>query len=122
MRDYFFLFCIVLLASASLWFLHPKITANDAIDAIVGEASNQSYDTMVCVAQGIIHRGTLKGVYGFHANHNKSESADTYEMAEQAWDDAKSVRDKINGARNWGTYEETFGKNILAHCGDLYFY
>lgn len=127
-------FCCVLpvvLASFMIFIYWPKINTDDAIDAIVGEAANQSYDTMVCVAQGIRHRGTLHGVYGLHAKHNASENADTYEMAEEAWEDSAVTKDQIHGAKNWGNREDMKieqnkgnlkDRHLKAKCGDLYFY
>lgn len=125
---YFLIF--VFITCSILWIIFPKINTDSAIDAIVGEASNQSYDTMVCVAQGIRHRGNLKGVYGLHAKHNGSESSDTYEFAEQAWSDSLATRDRIKGAKNWGSLDDLqkmykkgqMPRKILAKCGDLYFY
>jgi hypothetical protein len=109
-----------------------SVNDDDAIDAIVGEASNQSYDTMVCVAQAIRHRGNLRGVYGFHAKHNKGESADTWEMAESAWEDSVTMKDRVHGAKNWGDAHDMIKIHrmvngvdlpiIKAACGDLYFY
>ena len=96
-----------------------------AVSAIVGEASNQSYDTMICVAQGIRHRGTLKGVYGVNARHNNSESEDTWSAAKEAWDESQYTLDKINGAKNWGTLDDLEKLGVTAYkanCGDLYFY
>lgn len=111
-----------------LWFLvyiPQQITRDNAIDAIVGEASNQNYETMVCVAQGIRHRGTLKRVYGFHARHNYKESSQVWELAGIAWDDSSILKDKIKGARNWGTAADLNWLHVnqaRAKCGDIYFY
>ena len=102
-----------------------RINDDEAVSAIVGEASNQSYDTMVCVAQGIRHRGTLKGVYGVHARHNADESKDTWLAAENAWEDSAIENDHIKGAKNWGTVEDLGklgAKQYKVKCGDLYFY
>ena len=102
-----------------------RINDDEAVSAIVGEASNQSYDTMVCVAQGIRHRGTLKGVYGVHARHNADESEDTWLAAENAWEDSAIENDHIKGAKNWGTKSDLLKLGIEYYsvkCGDLYFY
>ena len=103
------------------------ITKDAAIDAIVGEASNQSYMTMVCVGQAIRHRGNLHGVYGVHARHNREESQNTWLLAQDAWDDSRLIRDQIHGAKNWGTGSDLNKLNIdstqiKAICGDIYFY
>lgn len=123
------LLLIVIGFAAGVFFftLEPLINTDNAIDAIVGEASNQDYDTMVCIAQGIRHRGNFKGVYGLHAAHNAQETTDTWENAGQAWEDSDLIKDQIHGAKNWGTYEDITKSyipwgNIKAKCGDFYFY
>lgn len=98
-----------------------------AIQAIVGEASNQSEDTMICIAQAIRHRGNLKGVYGLNAKHIWSEPAQVWGMAQEAWEMSKSLPDQIKGARNFGTKSDLWKKDfttftIKAQCGDFYFY
>jgi hypothetical protein len=122
--NWVYAFSIVMFISVGIYLLFPKINGDDAVDAIVGEAANQSEDTMICVAQAIRHRGTLKGVYGLHAKHNHTESSDVWEAAQDAWDMSDVMKDQVNGAKNWGTFSEwditnTFEK---AKCGDLYFY
>ena len=128
-----FFFLAPICVIAFLWGSLYKASYDDkAISAIVGEASNQSYDTMICVAQGIRHRGTLKGVYGVNARHNSSESEDTWSAAQEAWDESPYTSDKINGAKNWGTKDDLIKLGIcndmdicrqsIIKCGDLYFY
>lgn len=102
---------------------------SDIINAIVGEAANQDDYTMLCLAQAIINRGTLKGVYGLNAAHNQNESAKTYARAAQAWHDASDDRypDHVYGAQNFGTESDLKKlkinfKRIKAQCGDFYFY
>ena len=96
-----------------------------AIQAIVGEASNQSHNTMVCVAHGIRNRGNLKGVYGVNASHNDSEPEWVWLSARDAWNESLAEKDTVNGAKNWGTFEDLNKLGVTAYkanCGDLYFY
>ena len=99
----------------------------DAIDAIVGEAANQDGYTKICIAQAIDNRGNLKGVFGYHAPHNKFESADTFAEAATSWYNRKKYPDQVNGATNFGTKMDLaitgidYGE-IKAKCGDFYFY
>ena len=121
-----FFFLALICAIAFLWGSLDKAFYDDeAIDAIVGEASNQSYDTMICVAQALHHRGTLKGVYGLHASHNAFENKDVRDAAEEAWESADAIPDKVKGAKNWGTYDDLIKLDVKGYkvrCGDLYFY
>ena len=121
-----FFFLAPICVIAFLWGSLDKAFYDDeAIDAIVGEASNQSYDTMICVAQALHHRGTLKGVYGLHASHNAFENKDVRDAAEEAWESADAIPDKVKGAKNWGTYDDLIKLDVKGYkvrCGDLYFY
>ncbi len=125
MRAYIYPLSVALAVSIAVFMFWPKICMSDAIDAIVGEASNQDYDTMICVAQAIRHRGTLKGVNGYHARHNKVESTDTWEMAAQAWDESMYLPDRVKGTKNFGTMDDLVKLRQLGYkvkCGDFYFY
>ena len=125
MKNYIIGLSIALLLSITIFIICPRINDDEAVSAIVGEASNQSFDTMVCVAQAIRHRGTLNGVYGVHARHNASESSATWGEAEEAWFDSFAEKDHIKGAKNWGTVEDLGklgAKQYKVKCGDLYFY
>ena len=65
-------------------------TDEQAIRAIIGEASNQGFFGMKCVACAIINRGTLKGVYGLHSKHIDKEPQWVWKMARKAYYDAKT--------------------------------
>ena len=121
----FFSGLIILIVFLNVNLCHSVLNEDEAIDAIVGEASNQSYDTMICVAQALHHRGTLKGVYGLHASHNAFENKDVRDAAEEAWESADAIPDKVKGAKNWGTLDDLEKLGVTAYkanCGDLYFY
>lgn len=123
MKDLIFAFFIMVFVLLMIWILFPRMSSDLAVRAIVGEAANQSDDTMVCVAQGIRHRGTFHGVYGVYAKHNQSENSETWQRALDAWEDSAWMTDKIHGAKNWGTEGEIpFGIKVKAVCGELYFY
>ena len=121
----FFTALIILIVFLGFNLRGSVLNEDDAIDAIVGEASNQSYDTMICVAQALHHRGTLKGVYGLHASHNAFENKDVRDAAEEAWESADAIPDKVKGAKNWGTLDDLkklHVKQYKVKCGVLYFY
>jgi hypothetical protein len=105
---------------------HP--TDKDYAQAIVGEASNQSVGTMICVAHALRNRGNLRGVNGYNAPHIKNESKLTWRKAEIAWElSGKEKEDPVHGASNFGTFDdlEDVGVNTedtIAQCGDFYFY
>ena len=121
----FFSGLIILIVFLNVNLCHSVLNEDDAIDAIVGEASNQSYDTMVCVAHGIRNRGNLKGVYGVNASHNDSEPEWVWLSARDAWNESLAEKDTVNGAKNWGTLDDLEKLGVTAYkanCGDLYFY
>ena len=60
-------------------------TMKDAVRTIVGEASNQGYKGMVCVAEVIRHSASLKGFYGFKAMQTRQEPAWVWKMATKAY-------------------------------------
>ena len=130
MKHYILPICYTILLCMLIWIFWPRIDSDDAIDAIVGEASNQTDDTMICVAQAIRHRGTLKGVYGLHAKHNQYETVDTWERAEDAWEQSALMPDRINGAKNFKSLSDIVESlnykggifKYKAKCGDFYFY
>lgn len=102
------------------------ITDKDYIDAIVGEASNQSEDTMICVAHALRNRRNLEGVYGYHAKHNAKETKDTWYKAALAWSLSAFESDTTQGSKNWGTIDDLEQMDqdvtVKVQCGDLLFY
>lgn len=86
---------------ASCGVVHASsIKDEDAIRAIVGEASGEGKDGMRAIASAIRNRGTLKGVYGLKAKHCDREPAWVWAMAKQAWEDS-AEHDFANGATHW---------------------
>jgi hypothetical protein len=91
--------CICILTSGIL--RAAPITECDAVRAIVGEAAGQPYIVKIGVAEAIHNRGTLKGVYGLNAAHNRTEPAWVWRDARVAW--AESKRTNItHGATHFG--------------------
>lgn len=88
------------------WFLMTSLpcafafTENDAVRAIIGEASGQGYQGMLAVACAIRNRGTLKGVYGLKAKHVDRQPRWVWVKARKAWKEAKR-RDITRGATHW---------------------
>jgi len=75
----------------------------EAVRAIIGEASDQGPDGMILIACAIRNRGTLKGVYGLHANHVDTEPDWIWEQAWEAWDKSENYRNCacLKGADHW---------------------
>lgn len=125
----FSLICLVLVSVPIFAFFilpHRPLTDEDYVDAIVGEASDQTEDTMICIAHALRNRDNLHGVFGYHAKHNKTETKDTWRKAALAWDISAHEKDNISGAKNWGTEddleENDYDVKIKAQCGDFFFY
>lgn len=68
-----------------------EIPQEKAIRVIVGEASNQGFKGMVCVAEVIRHKGSLKGFYVLHAPHSAHEPKWVWNMARIAWYRSKTT-------------------------------
>lgn len=107
------------------------VPRQDAIYAIIGEAEGEGARGMLAVACAIRNRGTLKGVYGLHANRviNREFSEITLQTATHAWD-LSSDSDNckfIDGATHWeGTKFKTpywaKGMQVTATIGNQRFY
>ena len=82
----------VMLASAIMsvvFYVDPaysQVTDAQAIQAIVGEASNQGYDGMTAVGEVIRRRGSVRGVYGYNAMKRRSEPPWVWTQAKRAWE------------------------------------
>ena len=84
-----------------------SISAADAADAIVGEAAGQPYLVKLGIAEAVHNRGTLKGVYGFHAAHNATEPAWVWRDARRAWTQSAGTIGRpdsgiVHGATHFG--------------------
>lgn len=108
---------------------HPKLPmmAKDYVQAIVGEAADQDEDTMICVADALRNRGTLKGVNGYKAKHIWFEKDVTWQRAWLAWMISARQPDKVHGAKNFGTANDLIkmgvkSRDTKAQCGDFLFY
>lgn len=64
---------------------HAEIPQDKAIRILVGEASNQGFKGMVCVAEVLRRTGSTRGFYGLHASHSAHEPKWVWEMARKAW-------------------------------------
>ena len=108
---------IVLLACLFCsWSAQGQISDEQAVRAIVGEASNQGFAGMRAVASAIRNRGTLKGVYGLNAKHNARESKATWDLARRAWAESAKV-DVVGGSTHWDNIRR-FGKPYWASSMD----
>lgn len=93
------------------------------VNCIVGEASGEGIAGMVAVAQAIHNRGNIKRVYGCHAEHIKSESQDTIDLARWVWistihpDQSGMIYlDEVNGANSWGTKSDIRKNHMDRKC------
>lgn len=62
-----------------------EIPQDKAVRILVGEASNQGFKGMVCVAEVLRHKGSTKGFYGLAAPHSTNEPKWVWNMAKKAW-------------------------------------
>lgn len=67
-----------------------EIPYSDAVQVIVGEAANQGLKGMICVAEVLRRRGSIKGFYGFQADRS-AEPKEIWEMAAKAWKESAST-------------------------------
>ena len=75
---------------ASCGVVHASVIKDeDAIKAIVGEGASEGLDGMRAIASVIRNRGSLRGIYGLHARHVKTEPAWVFKMAKTAWEDSE---------------------------------
>lgn len=106
---------------------HP-LSDEKAIDAIVGEAANQDFDTMVYIAHAIRNRHSLHGVYGMGAKHNKTEPKWVWTKAKTAWEFSRIHFDSTHGATGFYSKDDIakFGlpHNVhqTAKSGDFVFF
>jgi hypothetical protein len=73
---------ILILLGSSLTYAE-EILYQNALQVIVGEASNQGLKGMICVAEVLRRRGSIKGFCGFEAH--RQEAPATWDMAAKAW-------------------------------------
>lgn len=81
---------LMLISSCNATPAHAEITDSQAIKILVGEASNQGFKGMVCVAEVLRRTGSTKGFYGLHASHSAHESKSVWKMAGKAWEASKT--------------------------------
>jgi hypothetical protein len=98
------------------------ISESDAVRAIVGEAAGQPYIVKLGVAEAIHNRGTLAGVYGLTAAHNRTEPAWVWRDGRRAWEQSKNTR-ITQGATHFGNRADvlkgTFrGLRFVCRLGD----
>lgn len=79
------LFCLLFPSCAGA----SVIKDEDAIRAIVGEGASEGLDGMRAIASVIRNRGSLRGIYGLHAKHVRTEPAWVFKMAKTAWEDSE---------------------------------
>lgn len=104
----------IALANAHKHHSHHQVASkhysdSDYVDAIVGEASSSGYGGMLDIACAIRNRindpryskNPLHQVFGYHADHNKQETAETWNLARKAWNDSVN-QDTVGGATLWG--------------------
>jgi hypothetical protein len=78
-----------------------RFNDTQAVNAILGEGSNQSDRAMLGIACAIRNRGTLQGVYGLNNPVVERASAGLRERAENAWEQSASC-DIVSGCRYFG--------------------
>lgn len=69
---------------------HADVSAHNAIQTIVGEASGQGLDGMIAVGEVLRRRGSVKGFYGFKAMEKRKEPQAQWDMAKIAWERSRT--------------------------------
>ena len=92
---------LLLLGSISARGVMAGVADTDAVTAIVGESAGQPYLVKLGIAEAIHNRGTLRGVYGFHALHNATEPAWVWRDARRAWTQSAGTN-IVHGATHFG--------------------
>lgn len=123
------LIVVVSLATLLLGLLASRaatITTAQAVDAIIGEAGNQSFTTQVAVACAIRNRGTLQGVYGVSNPVVKQATAKVRAKALRAWQ-ASARQDIVKGCRYFGCPSDapallSYGLQPVCMSGAITFY
>jgi hypothetical protein len=62
-----------------------EIPQETAVRILIGEAANQGEHGMICVAEVLRQRGSIKGFYGLKAKHVDNQPAWVWEQARRAW-------------------------------------
>lgn len=94
-----FIITLLLLGLAQVSYCET-ILENEAVVAIIGEASGEGYEGMLAVAAAIRNRGTLKGVYGRTAGHVYNEPPWVWDLARKAWRQS-AYYDPTKGGTHW---------------------
>lgn len=68
-----------------------EVTDSQAVQILVGEASNQGLKGMICVAEVLRTRNSVKGFYGLKAKHSHKEPEWVWAQARKAWEMSAST-------------------------------
>ena len=106
------------------WLTPLKLSAvstYSATNAIVGEAAGCPFEVKLAIASAIRNRGTLRGVYGTRAAHNRYEPRWVWADARKAWLES-AQRDYAKGARFFGNAADVakgtfFGLTLVQKIG-----
>lgn len=88
------------------------ITDKKAIASIVGEYARDDIYGMKLFAHAIRNRGTLKGVYGRYAAHNRKEPKEVWVAASLAWFESAHENDMLDGASAWYSYADLMKRGV----------
>jgi hypothetical protein len=64
---------------------NAAVQEQKAVRTIIGEAANQGERGMICVAEVIRRRGSVRGFYGYRAKHVDQQPAWVWKQARRAW-------------------------------------
>jgi hypothetical protein len=98
-----------------------NIPQNAAVRIIVSEAADQGLKGMICVAEVLRHRGSIKGFYGDKSNNVNHQPPSAWKMAAKAW--ALSTRTNFTKGADHFENVRRFGEPWWAkHCVKTYEY
>lgn len=107
--------------------LNAAIPADQAVNAILGEAANQPYQSMLGIACAIRNRGSLKGVYGANNFTAQHCPAAIRARAARAWTQS-AQHDITAGCRYFGCpadanyFLHTLHYHLVLKLGAITFY
>jgi len=105
---------LLLLVMAAQTCAAAAFTEANIVRAIVGEGAACDYEVKRGLASAIYNRGTLDGVYGVHASHNKSEPKWVWQDARRAAKEGRT-NDFVYGASYFGDWRDVENGTFIGH-------
>jgi hypothetical protein len=115
----FLLIFLFLVFSAKVY--AAPIPENMAVKVIVSEAANQGLKGMICVAEVIRKRGSIKGFSGYRRHGWANEPKSIWDLAKRAWEQSKFTN-YTKGADHFMSVHTSGIPSWLRYCVKTYEY